>query len=84
MGKRKDWIRFNYRTKSKSGKTNIWKVLDLHGVNLGDIRWYAQWRRYAFFPLGGTIWERDCLRIVADFCEVQTDKHNAILKYGKK
>ncbi len=77
MGRSKDWIRFSYRSKSKSGKTNIWKVLDRCNVNLGDIRWYAQWRRYAFFPLGGTIYEQDCLDTLAEFCRVQTQKHRS-------
>ncbi len=75
MGKRANWIFFSYRHKSKSGKTNIWQVQDAASRVLGEIRWYASWRRYALFPDTGTVWERDCLRTVADFCETQTTKH---------
>ena len=84
MGKRADWIFFGYRRKSKSGKTSIWYVQDADSVVLGEIRWYARWRRYALFPEHETVWEKNCLRTVADFCEVQTDKHWAVVKYGKK
>ncbi len=72
MGRPNQYVKFRYRTVSKSGKTKIWKVVALDNLNLGDIRWFASWRKYAFFPLGGTVWEQDCLREVADFCERQS------------
>ncbi len=84
MGKRRDWIFFGYRRKSESGKTNIYHVLDRNSVMLGEIRWYAQWRRYALYPEPGTVWESNCLEICANFCTVQTQKHVDVLKYGKK
>lgn len=75
VGKRRDWIFFGNRRKSKSGKTGIWYVQDADSIVLGEIRWYAQWRRYALFPEPGTVWEKDCLRTAANFCDVQTQKH---------
>lgn len=84
VGRGKDWIFFGYRGKSKTKKTSIWRVLDRDSVVLGEIRWYAQWRRYALFPEPGTVWEQNCLETAANFCRVQTTKHNDVLRYGKK
>jgi len=72
VGRKNEYLKIRYRHPSKSGKTKIWKVTDNANVNLGDIKWYAHWRCYALFPLGGTIWEEDCLREIADFCRTQS------------
>lgn len=79
MGKQRKWISFGYRRKSKSGKTFIWGVVAEGGEKLGEVRWYAPWRRYALYPQPGTVWEKTCLRDVANFCGIQTEKHR-----GKK
>ena len=42
------------------------------GVELGEIKWYASWRRYAFYPKENTIHERDCLRDIAQFLAMVT------------
>lgn len=44
-----------------------------HGSTpLGTVKWHPGWRRYAFFPLPGTLYEPDCLCDLADFCEGNT------------
>jgi hypothetical protein len=77
MGRQTGWIFFSYRRKSKSGLTSIWRVQDRDAHVLGEIRWYAPWRRYALYPEPETVWEQDCLRVAADFCQVQTKKHRS-------
>lgn len=62
------WIYIDFLCKSKSGKTNIYQVIS-EGIHLGDIKWYAQWRKYAFFPEKNTLYEQDCLRDIANFLE---------------
>ncbi len=85
MGKINEWITFGYRRLSKSGKTFIWDVCGKNindsgdGV-LGTIQWIARWRTYAFYPHQNTVYEKVCLRLIADFCETQTKKHRAKLK----
>lgn len=37
------------------------------GFLLGVVKWYAQWRQYAFYPAGGTVFEKTCLRDIRDF-----------------
>jgi hypothetical protein len=75
------WISFEYAGQSKSGKTSEWRVRpegkpDL-GPCLGVVKWYASWRKYAFNPSANTVFEQDCLREIADFCERQTKEHKA-------
>lgn len=51
----KTWI-YLVRTKNKSH------------FKLGEIRWYAQWRQYGFYPEDGTVFEKTCLSDIAKFC----------------
>lgn len=53
----KTWI-YYVRTDTKKGI----------GFFLGTVKWYAQWRQYAFYPAEGTVFEKTCLRDIKDFC----------------
>lgn len=68
------YIDFRRPRPSKSGKTKIWKVESYEEEVLGEISWFGRWRRYAFQPGPFTIFEYDCLRKIADFCENETKK----------
>ena len=39
--------------------------------------WHPGWRRFSFFPNANTLFEPDCLRDLADFCESETKKRKA-------
>ena len=79
------YIDFYYDRPSKSGKTKIWAVVTYEDDCLGEIRWMGRWRSYAFYPDAHTIYEQDCLRKIADFCEEQTKKlRNTWAKRRKK
>lgn len=69
----KVFIEFGRARKSKTGKTNIWPVETGTGFSLGEVRWLASWRAYAFFPDQETVFEQSCLRKIAKFCEMKTD-----------
>ena len=70
------WITLTHCGRSPSGKTEVWGVVAKEsGAALGRVSWYAVWRRYVFHPLPGTLYEQDCLRTIADFCEEETRKH---------
>ena len=56
-------------------KTSVWNVVTKQGDLLGQVKWFGRWRQYSFFPEFQTIYERQCLRIIADFCEEQTRLH---------
>lgn len=66
------WVLFENERHTKSRLTRIWDVNTREGNPLGDVRWFAAWRRYVFVPMGGTLYEEDCLRTIAEFCERQT------------
>lgn len=67
------YIEFNLRPDLKK-KTLTWGVLS-GNVCLGLVKWYAQWRKYCFFPYHGSLYDPSCLRDIADFCELQTRSH---------
>lgn len=63
------WIEFDPSGSSASGKTQVFVVRPKHSVvPLGQVRWYAPWRRYCFTPVEGTF-DAACLRDIATFCE---------------
>lgn len=69
------WIRFEEDT-PPAWKTKAWRVVNTqHGAFLGWVKWWGGWRRYCFFPGDGTIFEQDCLRDIAEFCEAKTREH---------
>ena len=68
------YIQFVDSGYSKSGKTRIWNVAIKEDSEdlIGQIRWFASWRCYAFYPYDKTVFEKTCLRDIANFCEEQT------------
>ncbi len=67
------WITFEEFGRSTTGKTVVWEVVEKasQGV-LGEVKWFGRWRCYGFFPKLETVFEQQCLRDIADFCEQQT------------
>jgi len=71
------WIRFELLN-TPERKTSIVRVVAIQGsCLLGEIKWYGAWRKYCFFPAPNlmTIFEEDCLRDIAQFCEEATRAH---------
>lgn len=57
-------------------KTRLYDVRSVSsGERLGQVRWYARWRQFTFFPAALSIWNPDCLREIAGFCEERTREH---------
>lgn len=56
--------------RSYSGKTFVWDVLS-GVVRLGEVKWYAPWRRYCFYPDRETLFDRNCLCEVVEFIDEQ-------------
>jgi len=69
-----EWCSIREFVPSKSGKTMVWSV-EVTGFRVGVIGWYSPWRKYAFFPQRATVYEHDCLRQIANFCETETKAH---------
>ena len=78
------WIRFAPPTQRDGQKTLRFFVTTADGrEGLGVVAWYAQWRRYGFYPQLGTIFEQDCLREIASFCETKTREHKEARRAGR-
>ena len=72
------YLRFVPSVPSTSGLTKSWSVSSNDQSNyLGTIRWYAQWRRYCFFPKSDTVFDQGCLGELANFCRKETQAHKA-------
>ena len=57
-------------------KTKVWYVTSKRdALKLGNVGWWGRWRRYVFSPHIQTLFDADCLREIADFCESQTEEH---------
>ncbi len=69
------YIKFENQRPSDSGKTSIWDVTIQTGGVIGEVRWFGRWRQYSFHPAPLTVFERGCLRTIADFCESSTRAH---------
>ena len=85
------WLEFSEPTPSKSGKTMIWSLYSsgykedgdeehYYDFWLGDVKWRGPWRKYAFFPDRDTLFEEECLRAIAQFCEDKTREHREAKK----
>lgn len=61
-------LKFECVGKTKSGLTNIYEVQNGWDEFLGEIKWYANWRRYLFFPDAECKFDAICLKKIADFC----------------
>lgn len=61
------WIIFN-EVEIKP-KTSVWGIVTNDGIPLGQIKWFAQWRKYSFFPNADTVFEKTCLMEIVNFIE---------------
>jgi hypothetical protein len=51
-----------------TGKTKVFRVSSVqHDIDLGKIKWFATWRRYAFFPESSTVFDSNCLFEIQSF-----------------
>lgn len=71
------YIQFVNAGYSSSGKTKVWDVATKEDSEdlIGQVRWFGSWRCYAFYPYDKTVFEKTCLRDIANFCEEKTNNH---------
>lgn len=79
------WIEFKKIEKQSGRKADIWAVYSKeHNFELGLIMWHGPWRGYAFFPSIKTLYEKVCLRDIAEFLETETKKYLAEKKAASR
>jgi hypothetical protein len=63
------YLRFS-RSPAPARKTMVWFVISQSSdVKLGEIKWHSPWRQYVFFPAPETLFNTDCLVVIADRIE---------------
>jgi len=56
-------------------KTSVFLVLSKNSNDrLGEIKWFARWRCYAFFPGEETIFNSECLKDIKEFIDKLMEK----------
>jgi len=70
------WLEFRLLINSVPPRTTSqWQVLPknaaLDSEPLGMVRWYGPWRKYSFFAKDA-VFDCNCLREIADFCEARS------------
>lgn len=49
-------------------KTKVYAIVSKSdNSRLAVVKWYPNWRCYAFYPENRTIWEDDCLNAIVQF-----------------
>lgn len=57
-------------------KTEVYNVLTSSTKDiLGQVKWWAQWRQYCFFPTEECVFSSGCLSDIIDFVKAQNDGH---------
>jgi hypothetical protein len=71
----KSFLRFTAIELGPGCETSNWLVEIAYRtpITLGMIWWHSPLGCYAFFPKPDTIYEKTCLRGIANFCERQTE-----------
>lgn len=70
------YVKFLPSGQSPSSKTRVWDVVaEENSFPLGKIRYFSRWHQYAFFPNGNTVFEKICLRDIAEFCDLRSIEH---------
>jgi len=66
-------------------KTSVWNIIsNLHGYNLGQVKWNPRWRQYCFFPDDVTVFNSDCLKSITSFIEKLNKEHWGEIKDEQK
>lgn len=60
---------FIYSINKKNRKTPIYWIFNNDNFNLGEIKWYASWRKFCFYPSNDTVWDNKCLQEVLKFLD---------------
>lgn len=49
-------------------KTSVWSCRNNRSqAELGEVRWYAPWRRYCYFPTNKAVYSLGCMNDIIDF-----------------
>lgn len=75
--KKGPFLSFGKQDRKIGAKTDwwiVWPVVSVSGP-LGTVEWFNHWRKYCFYPSGGTILDPNCMTEIAAFCVKATELH---------
>ena len=54
--------------KGRTPKTVVYSCQNRNsGEELGEVRWYFNWRQYCYFPTAVAVYSKGCLKDIIDF-----------------
>lgn len=69
-------VSYQLNERRQGAKTDTWEAWGLQtGSHIGQVRWYAPWRKYCFYPGADRLFDETCLKSIAVFLEWETRKH---------
>jgi len=72
------WVNFIEQQRKVGAVTDIFSVVNKeNGSQLGTVKWFGRWRKYAFFPNNDCVFECDCMLDIAAFLKKLMDKRKA-------
>lgn len=81
---RSEYMHLNEQPKPKGRKTAIYEVCENgepedypQEYPLGEIKWYAPWRGFCFFPCRETVFDAGCLTQLCEWIAVLNQKQKA-------
>lgn len=78
------WVRF-VATQLEGHSMEAWRVEAREDeIELGYIKFYPRWRKFAFYPLNDTLFEADCLHDIANFCKKRSIEFRATKRKRKE
>ena len=80
------WIRFDLAPEQlQKPKTKVYWVHTKDWTdNLGTIQWYSPWRKYAFFPNEGCVFETQCISDIISFIKDLMEERHIEKQANKK
>lgn len=54
--------------------TRRWLIKTAQDNSVGEIRWYAPWRRYVFYPRAACLFDQSCLDDISAFLEIRMEQ----------
>ncbi len=70
------YMRFVSKGTSPTGITKRWVLQNTRtGEIVGWVQWHGPWRRYCYFDKEASLYDSDCLRLIADFLEKAMVEH---------
>lgn len=85
MSLTKEYKNIYFSWYTNTGKTLVYNCHTKDSKHLlGQVKWYAQWRCYAFYPSDNCVFEKVCLKDIVDFIERLTTERLIQLQNKKQ